>query len=56
MNDVISWMAAEAEQGFASGGLNSFSRDAEDDSLQRDADEVQSAEEVSIENLPAHQP
>jgi hypothetical protein len=55
MNDVISWIAAEAERGFPHDGFNSFLYDAEDDLLQREADEVKGAEKESIENLPAHQ-
>lgn len=58
MNDVITWIAAEAEQDFLPGRLNSFSQNPRDDVPQRaerNTDEVGSAEEVLIENLPAHQ-
>jgi hypothetical protein len=57
MNDVITWIAAEAEEDFLSGGLKSLSQNLRDDSprrTQRGTEGITSAE-VLIENLPAHQ-
>jgi hypothetical protein len=58
MSDMIAGIAAEAEQDFPSRGLHSFLHDAKGNSPERsegNTEDVQSAEGLASENLPAHQ-
>ena len=58
MSGMIARIAAEADEDFGSRGLQSFSRHSKGSSPQRsqkNTGDVERAEEVSIENLPAHQ-
>jgi hypothetical protein len=54
MSGPVAWIAAEAEENFSRHGLNSFSQDSAENSVQKSAEKIES-QEFAIENLPAHQ-